>query len=73
MNGGNTTLLSLIRAEQERRRTQAPSHVILIRWNKTDDEWAEEIEAKRRSGEIGPNTVVTEVLWQGPPLHKKLV
>ena len=52
-------LLDLIRAEQERRKAQAASHVVLFRFSDTtDEEWAAEIEAKRRAGEIGAHTVV---------------
>ena len=70
------TLLDLIHAEQERRKAQAPSHRVLFRFcDTTDEEWAAEIEAKRRSGELGPHTQVITCPFpgtraEGPPPRK---
>ena len=73
MNSSTNTLLDLIRQEQARRQAQAPSHVVLFRWGKTDEEWEAEIAEKRRSSEIGRNTVVIPCVWDGPPMPKSLV
>ena len=72
-NTNTNTLLGLIREERARRQAQGASHVVLFRWGKTDEEWEAEIAEKRRSGEIGQNTVVIPYVWDGPPIPKRLV
>ena len=70
------TLLDLIREERERRQAQskAPADYVVFRDNTmTDADVAAEVEAQRRAGRIGPSTRITECIWNGGPLHKKLV
>ena len=62
--------------EQARRQAQskAPADYIVFRSkDMTDADVAVEVEAQRRAGKIGPHTRVTEYVWNGPPIAKRLV